>query len=186
MQVRDFDFAGQLIMSSGHAASAEVKDILLACLPGATNVTKASNHNDRMGVDWWVEMPGRHIAVDAKVRESDWAASHPDQDDLALETWSVVERGKIGWTRDASKRCDFVLWLWQDTGRHCLVSFPMLCRVFCDNWEQWKSLYKKNVQRTVGGGMDYHSECIFVPRKVLWREMYLCYGGNPTIKEVVF
>ena len=37
--------------------------------------------------------------------------------DIALETWSVIEKLKIGWTRDLNKRSDYVLWFWLDTKR---------------------------------------------------------------------
>lgn len=171
-------------MSCGTAASAEVRSVLLSQIPGAVNVIAAHQKNDRQGIDWWVEMStARHLAVDAKVRESDWAASHPDEDDLALETWSVVESRIPGWTRDADKRCDYVLWLWKETGRFCLVPFPMLCRVFARNWQSWAAAYKTSQQFTPRGGGGYHSECVFVPRRALWAEIYREYGGHISIRE---
>jgi len=178
MRVNEYDFDEQLIMSAGHATSADVRSVLLASIPGALNVHQAGLENDRRGIDWWVEMTNaKHLAVDAKVREADWAASHPDEDDLALETWSVIEKGVIGWTRDANKRCDYVLWLWTETGRYCLVPFPMLCAVFCTHWQRWKSKYKVSKQCTHRGGTEYHSECVFVPRREVWGKIYETYSG---------
>jgi hypothetical protein len=173
-----------MAMSSGIAATADVRLILLAEIPGAVNVTPAAPANDKQGVDWWVELStARHLAVDAKVRQDDWAASHPAEDDLALESWSVVENSIPGWTRDTAKRCDYVLWLWKDTGRFCLVPFPMLCRVFSLNWQQWRGRYKTRRQFTPRGGGGYHSECVFVPRKELWAEIYRQYGGNLSLRR---
>ena len=176
----EYDFDKCLRMSAGVAASADVRAILLHEIPGAVNVVPASPINDRQGVDWWIEhCTARFLAVDAKVREEDWAASHPGEDDLALETFSVVEKGVEGWTRDYTKRCDYVLWLWKNSRRFCLVPFPMLCHVFCQKWEEWSRKYKKRRQRTMRPGCTcYHSECVFVPRHDVWAAMYREYGGG--------
>jgi len=176
---RAYSFAGRMKMSDGFSATADVKEILMENIPGAVGVTRAAKENDMLGVDWWVEMSStRHLAVDAKVRETDWAAQHPEEDDLALETWSVVESKKIGWTRDQSKRCDYILWLWKDSGRFCLIPFPMLCKIFTGKMYEWKSKYKTSTQLTPNSTGGYHSECVFVPRKELWREIYRVYGGE--------
>ena len=137
--VHQYSFEDRLVMSDGYAVRANVRDVLLEYIPGSREVHKSCTENDKTGVDWWVEMiGGRMLAVDAKVREVDWAANHPDEDDLALETWSVIEQGIVGWTRDESKRCDYVLWLWRDSQRFCLVPFPMLCAAFKAKWQSWK------------------------------------------------
>jgi hypothetical protein len=180
----EYDFNERMAMSQGIAATADVRMILLAEIPGAVNVTNAAPVNDKQGVDWWVEMSSaRHLAVDAKVRETDWVSTHPNEDDLALESWSVIEKEIPGWTRDAAKRCDYVLWLWKDTGRFCLVPFPMLCKVFSDNWKAWRTRFRTNQQftpRSVGG---YHSECIFVPRREVWAAIYRNYGGHLYVQQ---
>lgn len=179
MSVKEFDFAECHQMSSGIAVNADVQQVLLDCLPGSLNAYPAAPANDRIGIDWWVEMPnGKHFAIDVKVRKEDWAATHPNEDDLALETWSVVENRKIGWTRDTFKRCDYVLWLWVDTKRYCLIPFPMLCKVFATNWREWSQRFKVKQQKTRGLGPDYHSECVFVPRHLIWAEIYRNFGGQ--------
>lgn len=175
MNRHTYEFDAKLRATEGIAEVVAVESILLANIPGALSVTKSHMLNDKNGTDWWVEHnTGRHLSIDAKVRDMDWAATHPNDDDLALETWSVVDK-KVGWTRDASKRCDYVLWLWKDTGRWCLIPFPMLCKVFSDNWKTWKKTYKTKQQHTPNFG-GYHSECTFVPRDVLWREIYKLYA----------
>lgn len=181
MEPREYRFGERLAMSCGHSTSVDVSRVLLDLIPGALQAHQAGKANDKAGVDWWVEMSSaRHLAVDAKVRESDWRAKHPDKDDLALETWSVVESGKIGWTRDESKRCDFILWLWKDTGRHCLISFPMLCKAFQTHWQEWAIRYGTSRQRTPSVAGGYHSECVFVPRREIWKSIYDIFGGNQT------
>lgn len=175
----EYGFEERLAMSSGVAASADVRSILLKHIPGAVNAHQAATVNDRQGIDWWVEMStAKHLAVDAKVREQDWAARNPYEDDLALESWSVVEKQVPGWTRDVNKKCDYVLWLWKDTGRFCLVPFPMLCGVFSRRWQSWRVDYKTRQQHTPRANGGYHSECVFVPRRELWAEIYRQYGGQ--------
>lgn len=177
----EYAFSDRLKMSCGVSAVADVRAILLANIPGAVNVVPAATVNDKQGIDWWVEMStAQHLAVDAKVREQDWAAKNPDEDDLALESWSVVEKQVPGWSRDPSKKCDYVLWLWKDTGRFCLIPFPLLCGVFQRNWQHWKQMHKTRQQFTPRSDGGYHSECVFVPRRAVWAEIYRQYGGGTT------
>jgi len=72
-----------------------------------------------------------------------------------------------------------VLWLWADTKRFCLVPFPMLCKVFEQQWQAWSKHYKTRQQFTPrSGGSGYRSECVFVPRKEVWAAIYRQYGGS--------
>jgi hypothetical protein len=175
---REYDFSEQMKMSDGVAATDDIKAILVNEIPGAVSAARSSVVNDRQGVDWWVEMStARHLAVDVKVRQDDWASTHPGEDDLALETWSVTENQKIGWTRDEQKRCDYILWFWKPTKRFCLIPFPMLCRVFNEQWRSWSATYKTRPQKTTKVG-TYHSECVFVPRRVVWAAIYQKFSGN--------
>lgn len=175
MSVYRYTFADRLAMSEGAAAGVAVEDILLREIPGAVAVQRASREEDRSGIDWWVERSnGTHLGVDLKARAEDWAQH--GHDDLALEVWSVVERRIVGWTLDIGKLTDYVLWHWQDTGRWCLLSFPMLARVFTDHLAEWVASYRVADQSTSG---RYHSRCVFVPRLVIWRAIYDRYGGVP-------
>ncbi len=165
----EYSFADQL---DGSRRDAPIESILLQNIPGAVAVHPAHASNDRRGTDFWVEhVRGDHLSVDVKVRTEDWAAKPDGADDLALETWSVVEAEKIGWTRDATKRTDYVLWYWKDTGRWCLVPFAMLCLVFQEHWQDWAQRYATHRQYTPDYG-GYHSECVFVPRPEVWSEIY--------------
>ena len=51
----EYGFEERLAMSSGVAASADVRSILLKHIPGAVNAHQAATVNDRQGIDWWVE-----------------------------------------------------------------------------------------------------------------------------------
>lgn len=172
----EYSFFKQLQMSNGHSASKQVADILIEHVAGAVRVQKSNERDDKNGTDWWVTMKnGDKLSIDCKVREVDYARR--GQDDLALESWSVVETRVVGWTRNERKRTDYVLWLWKDTGRWCLIPFAMLCAVFRDKWSAWARAYKTSRQFTPTNGGGYHSEVTFVPRVIVWREIYNRFGG---------
>ena len=163
-------------MSSGISQNKTVEEVLINNIPGACKIIPAHSDNDRNGTDWWIEhTSGKFISVDCKVREKDWSLN--GKDDLALEIWSVVENKTVGWTRNSRKRTDFILWLWMDTGRWCLVPFPFLCKIFSDRWAEYKNKYKTAKQFTPNNG-GYHSECVFVPRREIWAEIYKIYSGK--------
>ena len=78
MSVKEFDFTECHQMSSGIAVNADVRQVLLDCLPGSLNAYPAAFANDRLGIDWWVEMPnGKHFAIDVKVRKEEAPHCHP-------------------------------------------------------------------------------------------------------------
>lgn len=157
-------FHEQLKMSHGVSLSFDFRYVLLTEIPNATEIKRANAIDDRSGTDWWVQRHNnKPLSIDLKARGKDYG-----QDDLALETWSVVEKDVIGWTRDATKASDYILWFWNDTRRWCLVPFPMLCRVFGLLWQEWVETYGPARQTTEMNGQVYHSECVFVPREVLW------------------
>ena len=172
-QAIKYDFNEQLAMSQGISESKSVKEIIQNNIPGALYVFQANSKNDKNGTDWWVECSsGKFLSVDVKVRGDDYLKK--GFDDLALETFSVVEKSIIGWTRNADKQTDYIVWFWKDTGRWCLVPFKMLCKVFQENWVQWKEIYQCSLQETTKNGCAlYHSECVFVPRREVWKKIYL-------------
>lgn len=170
--IRVFDFHQNLVISTGTSANPVIGDILLATIPGSTRIIQANQQNDRNGIDWWVEMPGYWLKVDCKIREEDPIKKF-GQDDLALETWSVIEKKVIGWTLDDAKQTDYVFWIWKDTGRWCIAPFMLLRKAFQINQKQWIASFRVARQGTKrNGSIQYHSECVFVPRTAIWRAMY--------------
>lgn len=175
MQPINYDFNERLNMSNGYSSKKDVASIILENIPSSTNVIKAHSENDRNGTDWWVEtLSGNFLSVDAKIRSKDFSLH--GQDDLALEIWSVVEKKVVGWTRDKKKRTDYILWMWTDTGRWCILPFQMLCFVFENKLSEWIKNYKIAMQFTPNH-CGYHSECVFVPRHEVWRQIYFAFGG---------
>ena len=157
-----YDFGERLRYSEGFAQ--DMKTILRQEFPAYTAIRKASKAEDMEGVDYWVVYSCGKIAIDAKIREEDWKGK--GKDDLALESWSVIDK-KVGWTRDSTKRTDYVAWFWQDTGRYFIVPFRPLCAIFTQYWQQWREWFKV-AQQTSG---EWESECIFVPRKLIVQKL---------------
>lgn len=174
--MQTYAFTDTLRMSRGYAAEASIESVLLGQIPGALEIVRSTAAEDRSGTDYWVKREcGRDLSVDAKVRAQDWASK--GKDDLALETWSVVERRIVGWTLNPAKQTDYILWLWKDTGRWCLVPFPMLCAAANKHVSAWSREYQ--VARQYTDDRQYHSECVFVPRRVVWRAIYDHFAGAP-------
>lgn len=158
-----YDFDERLKFSEGFAR--DVETILRQEFPACTSIRKAFKSWDRKGVDYWVFYGyDKSIAIDMKIREEDWKGK--EKDDLALESWSVIGK-KVGWTRDVTKRTDYVAWFWQDTGRYFLVPFRPLCAIFTQYWQQWREWFEV-AQQTSG---KWESECIFVPRKLIVQKL---------------
>jgi len=170
-------FRDQYLASEGVASNVNVVTILLDAIPGAIGVERSGKLDDRNGTDWWVNRGGNtDLSIDAKVRFKDYKPM--GSDDLALETYSVMETQKPGWTRDSRKRTDYILWLWQDTGRWVIMPFPLLCSAMQRRWKQWIKAYRCAPQETTDGSREWHSECVFVPRMEVWREIYRVANGT--------
>lgn len=183
MTVRVFDFHKQLIISTGTATNISIGEILLEAIPGSMRAIQALSHHDRKGTDWLLDMKsGEWCRVDCKIRDFDAVKKYGTHcDDLALETWSVVEKKIIGWSLDESKQTDYVFWIWKDTGRWCLVPFLLLVKAFKSRKDEWTRTYKVSRQNTEN---RYHSECVFVNRAELWREIYRqAHGVSETLKQ---
>ena len=167
--VNRYDFQERMLWSQGFQG-AGIGRILRDRIPGCHAIEQAQENADRSGTDYWAlrqDLPP--LSIDVKVRSKD--CQNFGNDDLALETWSVLNETP-GWTRNEKKRTDFVLWFWQDTGRFFLISFPALCKTFSRYWQEWSQCYCTAIQDSG----NWRSECVFVPRSVViakvnaWRE----------------
>lgn len=180
--MREYGFHERLAWSDGFATnSVDVfSRILKARIPGCYDVTKADLQNDRNGTDYFAwRTDTLPLSIDVKVRSEDYAVR--GQDDLALETWSIYPT-KIGWTRDAKKQTDFILWYWTTTGRFALVPFPPLCAVFQLHWQEWLETYGGHGQNSG----TWESECVFVPRVLVYDRITAWCGGQlPVLPKLV-
>jgi len=173
-------------MSEGAIGNKKKEQIILDCFPNAVKVEKASLADDKNGTDYWVDLlSGKRISIDIKARSKDYSTISPDMDDVALEIWSVIGQS-VGWTRNPMKQTDYILWLWEDTGRWLLIPFPLLCSVFVANWQAWAKTYKTGIQKSdnTHNGSQWKSQCVFVPRTVVWNAIYESFGGNLPGRQV--
>ncbi len=184
-------FQEMLLMSNSECGN--IQRILMEVIPSILSVEKSTLEEDKKGTDYWAILPnGDKLSIDCKIRAEDcvdkWGA-----DDLALEDWSIVPEEdwkftedpdypdpniteKIGWTLDANKRTDYILWFWKDSKRWCMIPFIQLCFVFREHWYIWKYTYKDAYQQQRGS--RYYSHCIFVPRDVVLGAIYDHFGGK--------
>ncbi len=179
---RYYDFAERMVMSEGVQVNADIESILRGALLGVVGVRPATISEDRNGTDHWIDRVNeRSLSVDVKARAQDFSVR--GHDDLALELWSVrpdlLTSGKLGWTLDPRKQTDYILWIWHDTGRWCLVPFPLLSAAFKVHFDEWCG-YKHAIQNSG----RWESECIYVPRRVVWRAIYQLFGGTPATGAV--
>ena len=172
--------------SDDAAVQHAIFDFIRQNIVGVSSTERASSIDDRLGTDYWATLnSGKRLSLDVKIRDEDYTLKDPPQDDLALELWSVIGK-KTGWTRDSGKQTDFILWYWKDSGRICMLSFPILCSVFQEKAAEWTEEFSDGVrtQTTVNAGQDsYQSQCIFVPRKIVLQAMLTKFGGKPAAKQ---
>ena len=176
-----YNFDAQMRMSAGIGGEKDTGNFILSRFPNAVKIERAGQSDDRKGTDWWITMQSGEVeSLDLKARKRDYAKNNPNKDDLALEVWSVLNK-KIGWTRDTSKRTNWIMWKWADTGRYVLIPFPWLCSTFTEKWQAWCEAYEAPIQNTVSakGILLWQSQCVYVPRLVVWREIYNTFGGAP-------
>jgi len=177
---REYRFDDKLKASYGviDGADISIRGLLMRIIFGAEKITRASKFDDQAGTDYWVICSGGiRISIDVKTRDQDFWLRHGN-DDLAIEIWSVVEKQIVGWSRDSRKQAHYILWFWKETGRWCLVPFRMLCLITTRSWQEWEAKYKTATQFTPSKEGGWHSKCVFVPRKEIWRLIYRWFGGE--------
>lgn len=188
MNPRNFGFDQKLAESTENALSSAAANLLMKLFPGAIRVSQALPADERDGVDFWVETAAsnRRIAVDCKFRTEDprvhYVVNGDPADDVALELWSVKEQKITGWTLDKTKRTDYVLWIFIETGRYCIFPFAMLQHAFIKQQSEWVRRYRTAEQRTENA---YTSECVFVDVGAIWETFWHeSQGFNEEIKRL--
>lgn len=139
--------------------------VLRAVFPGIDNVVQGTKAEDLRGIDWWVADAAERAKVEVKQRDEDYLKRRR-KDDVALETFSVVERGKVGWTLDPAKESDWYVSFWLETGSKLALPFKALRKAMQVNLPKWRLDYPP-VQQFTPEFRGYHSECMFVDRQVL-------------------
>ena len=60
-----------------------------------------------------------------------------------------------------------MLWYWKDTKQWCLFPFILLKAVFCEKKDEWAKRFR--IEQQSSG--EWQSECIFIPKKLIWAEI---------------
>ena len=147
----------------------------------AVRIDKNSMYQ-KWGVDRLILLPnGKKFSIDEKKRRIDYG-------DLLLEEWSVCDfdfenksviRGKkVGWAIDPDKRCDFVAYAVQSSGKCFLLPFELTrqtCKVNFPKWKQNGNWYPKPAANN-----GYTTVNVAVPfqefRIRLWEQMHRKFG----------
>lgn len=126
---------------------------------------------------------GKRFSIDEKKRKLDYG-------DLLLEEWSVADfdyenkrviRGKkVGWALDPEKRCDFVAYAIQSSGKCFLLPFELTRQTCIHNFPTWKNNPKWYPKPAKNDG--YTTVNVAVPfeefRVRLWEQMHRKFGSN--------
>lgn len=177
-KVKPHDFYERLTFSEGIEITGGILAHLYENVPGAADVVRANEDDDRNGTDYWIVRDGLPpISVDLKNREfcpiERWGT-----DDACIETCSVFsggERRKIGWTLDHRKRTDLVVYTWpnQKGRRFWILHFPLLCAAASKHWTEWAACYRERPAHNNG----YKTLSVYVPRVEIAKAMkQIAYG----------
>lgn len=175
-----FDFSEQMAVSEQPKVRELIERALHRRFPDLLAIHKAHVENDKRGIDYFLEFPnGRMETLDVKVRTKDFAA-RGDECNVALETVANTTTNKPGWTLDADKLTDWVLFLWLDTERDDLVHFRQLRAALTANLETWLAARKASTQTTKTARGSYEAESLFVSSKDVWAATYrlFSYAGS--------
>jgi len=171
-----YDYIKQKKMSENITDSDKIRMILIKYFEGS-NAVKSNDKEDLSGTDWWImNVAGRDLSVDIKVRSRD--CRDFNSDDLCLEIWSNKEKGIVGWTLRDDKRTDYIMYYWVNTGRWHILSFPMLYKATKRNYKEWIIKFEYKPTENVGkSGNIYRTWCVYVPVVVVMKEIYECSIG---------
>ena len=141
-------------------------DILKKHIPHCVEVRKTDIETDKTGIDYIATIRGgAELFIDAKTREPGCSRYWKSGPELAIETWSVFEQKKQGWTFKENTNVDYILYTFpkQDCSEYFFIPFQLLRKAAITNYHGWIRKYplKKQVNRS------YHSEAMFVPADVV-------------------
>jgi len=165
------DFNQKLAFSNGANLIDDMKRIQHALGHTCISVEKTDITTDKSGIDYRARLKmGAIVNVDAKRREAGasrwWRNNEPE---LAIETLSVIEPRKIGWTFSTASDVDYILYSFEpeDSNDYYFIPFALLRKVAYEKGAAWKDTYMEKKQRSNG----WESSCIFVPAHIVLREI---------------
>ncbi len=127
------DFDQQFNFSTSPAAHALVRRACHRLIPDCSGVARATQADDRRGVDYWVTTPKRRIGLDLKLRTRDYGAARGRAVDCVLE---LDGHGTSGWLLKAGG-ADLLLFACADSGRVALFDRVKLRTAVMVNLSRW-------------------------------------------------
>jgi len=161
----NFSFRERLAFSVDARGQEDI-DIITRCHNGSIAIEKADTQDDISGVDYFVTLDsGVQVKWDVKRRDIGCSRFWKSGPELALETWSDMERGRIGWTLDREKETDYILFAFDpsDHDRAYAIPFQHLRAAFNANGPDWYKRYRHEKQSSRENGREWVSECVFIP-----------------------
>jgi hypothetical protein len=163
------NFYEKLAYSRGAREQSDLA-LLQSIIPWCVKVEKTGVEEDKAGVDYIATLKhGATIRIDAKTREKGcsrhWRHGEPE---LALKKQSVIVNGhmeKIGWTLDAGKNVDEILYTFdpRDSGMVYRLPFHILRSAFHKCGGDWQKAYGLKYQDSG----NWKSSAIFVPASII-------------------
>ena len=154
-------------------------ELLKTCIPNCVSVKKTDTATDKTGIDYVARLDGgAEIYIDAKTRLPGCSKYWNGEPELAIETWSVVEGRKIGWTFSKKTNVDYILYTFpkEDYAGYFLLPFQLLRSAAKRCYYEWERLYPKHYQANNG----YKSEALFIPASVILAEIQNEMTGKAT------
>lgn len=125
-------FKESLALSHAQEDSAWWKSVYELAFPGYLSAVSIRENGwaQHSGIDRVITLRnGKTVTVDEKVRQKSYG-------DIALEQWSDLERGKLGWMHK-ELQCDFIAYAFVPDKKCYLLPFITLRRAWLRNGPEW-------------------------------------------------
>ena len=154
-------FAEDIAREREHSESKIWGNIYRELFPDMTDYDRCMHAEaQKRGIDRIITLSdGHQHTIEEKIR-------YKDYNDIALERWSSFEDKSLGWCLKELD-CDYVLYLFWNSGRYFLIPFEKLRQSLMDNILEWENNYKILQTRNRGVRSMYTTVSVCVPTSVL-------------------
>ena len=145
-------------------------ELLKTCIPNCVSVKKTDTATDKTGIDYVARLDGgAEIYIDAKTRMPGCSRYRKGEPELAIETWSVVEKKIPGWTFNEKSDVDYILYTFpkEDYAGYFFIPFQLLRSASIRCYPDWRKRFPKHYQQNNG----YTTEAMFIPADVILAEV---------------
>lgn len=166
------DFYADLAISDHSDIEKAIKEKSQTYFPEVLNITKAHKENDLLGADYFLEFLNCKMeTLDIKVRKEDWSLRGDDRT-ACIELIANTTTNKKGWTIDATKQTDWIMFYYIETGRSVMYNARLLRAAVIRYLPDLRKHGKPTVQKTQSGSGHYLSESLIVSHRELAAAIY--------------